>query len=250
MSTQTWSANDYAENARFVSDLGQPVLELLSPRSGERILDLGCGDGALTEKLVEAGSSVVGVDLSPEFVAAASARGIDARLLDAHKLPFHDEFDAVFSNAVLHWMRDIDGVLDGVHMSLRTGGRFVGEFGGHGCVAAICTALRAVVYRRGLNAPAVWYFPTVEEFQTKLHKHGFEVTSIALIPRPTFLPAGMPAWLHTFAQPFLAGLPLEERQSAEQEAIELLRPSLCDASGNWTADYTRLRFSARRKSSR
>lgn len=164
MTHQIWNAEDYARNARFVSDLGQPVFELLAPKAGERILDLGCGDGALTEKLALAGANVVGVDLSSDFVAAAAARGLDARLVDAQQLPFRNEFDAVFSNAVLHWMRDIDAVLAGVRRSLRSGGRFVGEFGGHGCVAAVCTALRAVMIRHGHKAVSPWYFPTVEDF--------------------------------------------------------------------------------------
>ena len=127
--TQTWSAADYAAHARFVSDLGQPVLDLLAPRPHERILDLGCGDGALTEKLVRAGAIVVGVDPAADFVAAAAARGLDARQLDAQSLPFDAEFDAVFTNAVLHWIPDLDAALRGIRRALRPQGRFVGECG-------------------------------------------------------------------------------------------------------------------------
>src|SRR5215207_5023766 len=132
---QTWDAADYAANARFVSDLGQPVLDLLAPRPGERILDVGCGDGALTEKLVVAGATVVGIDPAPDLVAAAIARGLDARQIDAQALPFDHEFDAAFSNAVLHWLPDLDAALRGVRRALRREGRFVGECGGHGNVA-------------------------------------------------------------------------------------------------------------------
>src|SRR4051812_34793970 len=134
---QTWDARRYADNARFVSDLGASVVELLGPRAGERILDLGCGDGALTLKLFDAGAMVVGVDASPEFVEAARAAGVDAQLMDGQRLTFRDEFDAVFSNAALHWMPDAAAVVRGVASALRPGGRFVGEFGGHGNVAAI-----------------------------------------------------------------------------------------------------------------
>src|SRR6266705_5788747 len=126
--TQTWDANRYSENARFVSDLGMPVVELLAPRAGERILDLGCGDGSLTTKLVELGCQVVGVDASPAMVAAAQALGLDARVMDGQSLPFAQEFDAVFSNAALHWMPQVDTVIAGVWRSLKPGGRFVGEW--------------------------------------------------------------------------------------------------------------------------
>jgi SAM-dependent methyltransferase len=241
---QTWNAADYDRNARFVSDLGQPALELLAPKPGERVLDLGCGDGALTMKLVEAGASVVGVDTSPAFIEAARARGLDARLLDATALPFAGEFDAVFTNAVLHWLPDLGPVLAGVRRALRTNGRFVGEFGGHGCVAAICTALAAVCQRRGMPVALPWHYATVARFETALAAHGFRPITVHLIPRPTPLPSGMAAWLRTFAGPVFAVLPEADREGALAETVELLRFSLCDERGNWTADYTRLRFAA------
>lgn len=129
-SSQNWSATAYADNAHFVPALGQPVLELLQPRSGERILDLGCGDGALTEKLAALGVQVVGIDGSPDMIAAALRRGLDARVMDARALVFENEFDAVFSNAVLHWIKDDpDAPIAGAFRALRAGGRFVGELG-------------------------------------------------------------------------------------------------------------------------
>ena len=127
MSGQTWDPERYARNARFVSDLGMPVVELLDPKPGERILDLGCGDGALTEKLVALGCIVVGVDGSADQVEAACARGLDARVVRAEQLEFDGEFDAVLSNAVLHWVKDADAAIDGVWRALRPNGRFVGE---------------------------------------------------------------------------------------------------------------------------
>jgi len=137
---QHWNPEQYGRNARFVSELGMPVVELLSPRSGERILDLGCGDGALTVKLVELGCTVVGVDSSAEMVSVARLLGVDAHIMDGQSLAFVSEFDAVFSNAVLHWIKNPERVLAGVWRALKPGGRFVGEFGGYGNVAVIVTA--------------------------------------------------------------------------------------------------------------
>ena len=245
---QPWNPDTYARNARFVADLGAPVLDLLAPRPGERILDLGCGDGALTEQIAAAGAQVVGCDASPELLAAAAARGLDARHADGHALPFASEFDAVFTNAALHWMsRDPGAVVAGVRRALRSEGRFVGEFGGQGNVAAIVTALVAVLTRRGADGAAAvpWYFPTAAEYRALLQAHGFTVDSIAVLPRPTPLPTGMTGWLETFAAPMMRHLPDSERAPALAEAERLLAPSLRDAAGAWTADYVRLRFAAR-----
>ena len=147
---QTWDPNEYARHARFVSDLGQPVVDLLNPKRGERVLDLGCGDGALTEKLVTAGCHVVAVDSSPEQVWAALERGLDARIVDATALGFNSEFDAVFSNAVLHWITEPDTVLQEIRSALVPGGRLVAEFGGAGCVASIQDAFGVALGKRGM----------------------------------------------------------------------------------------------------
>jgi SAM-dependent methyltransferase len=141
-SSQEWNATAYADHAHFVPALGQPVLDLLQPQPGERILDLGCGDGALTEKLVALGAQVVGVDSSANMIGAALQRSLDARVMDARALVFLNEFDAVFSNAALHWIKDDpDAPIAGAFRALKTGGRFVGELGGHGCIGAITVAL-------------------------------------------------------------------------------------------------------------
>jgi trans-aconitate methyltransferase len=243
---QVWDSKTYANNARFVSDLGLPVVELLHLRTGERILDLGCGDGALTLKLRQFGCEVIGVDASPDFINSAKSLGLDARLLDGHHLDFSNEFDAVFSNAALHWMKKPDRVIDGVWKSLKPGGRFVGEFGGYGNVSTIETALRNVLKKYGIDADTInpWYFPTAEDYQARLEARGFIVNEIALIPRPTALPTNISGWLLTFANPFTGAIAISERNAFLAEVIASLKPTLCDASGQWYADYVRLRFSA------
>ena len=247
--SQTWDPERYARNARFVSDLGAPVVELLAPRAGERILDLGCADGVLTAKLASMGCAVIGVDASAAQVDAARKLGVDARVMDGELLSFDTEFAAVFSNAALHWMRNPDMVIAGVRRALRPDGRFVGEFGGHGCVAKIRKALVDALHRRGINGEAAspWFFPTVEDYSRRLTNGGFALTYIALIPRPTRLPGDVTGWLETFAESFTAPLPPAERSAYIAEVQEALRPELCDAEGQWTADYTRLRFSAKKR---
>jgi trans-aconitate methyltransferase len=245
---QRWDPATYARNARFVADLAGEVVALLAPREGERILDVGCGDGVLTARLAASGATVVGVDASVELLAAARERGLDVRQADAQALVFESEFDAVFSNAALHWMLRPDAVLAGVARALRPGGRFVAEFGGHGNVAAPRVALAAVLARRGVDADALtpWYLPTAEEYRTRLEAAGFVVERIALQPRATPLPGEMADWLETFAQPFLAVLAPDDRERAIAEIVALLRPTLCDGAGQWTADYVRLRVRAHR----
>jgi SAM-dependent methyltransferase len=246
---QVWDPRAYARNGRFVSELGEQVLDWLAPRAGERVLDLGCGDGVLTEKLVEAGCSVVGADASAEFVATARERGLDARVIDAHTLPFDEEFDAVFSNAALHWMkRDPDAVLAGVRRALKPGGRVVAEMGGAGNVAAIRAAVYDALTRRGIDAVGAdpWYFPTAEDYQARLEAAGFTVARIASFPRPTPLPGDVTGWLRTFAQAFLQAVPEPERAEVLAEIQDILRPRL-GVGGVWTADYVRLRFIAIRK---
>ena len=244
---QTWSPDTYARNASFVPALGQSVLERLAPRENERILDLGCGDGALTEKIAAAGAFVVGIDGSRAMVAGAVARGVDAWVADARALAFDREFDAVFSNAVLHWIPEADAVIDSVRRALVPGGRFVAEFGGHGNIAAIATAIRAVLERHGLPNDSPWFYPTAAEYRARLEAHGFIVKDITLFPRPTPLPTGMAGWLATFRGPMLAAYPPPLQAQVIDEIIALLKPSLCDTAGNWTADYVRLQFEAIRK---
>ena len=243
-----WNPDQYAENARFVSDLGAPVVEWLSPQMGERILDLGCGDGALTINLLSFGCEVVGVDSSPEMIEAAKSLGLNAQVMDGQALQFNSAFDAVFSNAALHWMKNSESVIAGVWRALKPGGRFVGEFGGYGNVSAILTAIEFALSSRGLTVASPWFFPRAEDYQRLLESGGFTVKRIELSPRPTSLPGDVGGWLETFAQPYTFALPAADRKDLISKVIETLRPVLSDENGNWVADYVRLRFSATKSS--
>jgi len=245
-----WDAADYAKSAAFVPALGAPVFALLDPQPGESILDLGCGDGALTVKMVEAGAKVVGVDASESMVAAARARGIDARVANGEALEFEPEFDAVFSNAALHWMLDGKAVAAGVHRALKPGGRFVGEMGGRGNVATLRAGIRAELVRRGYPVPAEdpqWY-PAPEEFAAIYSTAGFVDIDAQLIPRPTPLPEGVAAWLRVFRAGFMDAAQVPEADQAEIAAAveQTLAPQLRRPDGSWVADYVRLRFSMRK----
>ena len=242
---QRWDPERYRRNASFVPQLGQGVLQWLAARPGERILDLGCGDGALTVALA-AICDTVGVDQSAEQVEAAKVKGLDARVADGAKLAFDREFDAVFSNAALHWMRDGDAVIDGAWRVLKPGGRFVGEMGGGANAATVIAALEAAVTRRGADGRAAnpWYFPSPEEYRARLERRGFRVERLLLFPRPTPLPGRLADWLDTFAESFLALVPPEARAQIIDEVETATRDKLYDPAAGWTVDYVRLRFAA------
>ena len=242
---QRWEPERYRRNAAFVAAGGEGLIDLLAPRPGERILDLGCGEGALTAKLA-AFAAVVGIDASAEQIEAARARGIEAHVMDAARLPFAGEFDAVFSNAALHWMKDQDAVLDGLFRALKPGGRLVAECGGEGNVATVRAALHAALARRGIDAAAAdpWYFPSAGAYRARLERHGFAVRSIQLFARPTPLPGALADWLDTFAEGFLRLLPEGERAPVKAEIEDHVKSRLCDQTGRWTVDYVRLRFVA------
>ncbi|HYG47417.1 MAG TPA: class I SAM-dependent methyltransferase [Allosphingosinicella sp.] len=251
-----WSPSDYANNAAFVPALGAAALELLDPQPGELILDLGCGDGTLTRKIMESGARVIGLDASEAMVEAARAQGVDAFVADAQALNLDDQaarfgqFDAAFSNAALHWMLDPDAVASGVFSVLKPDGRFVGEMGGEGNIATLRTGIRAELTERGYSVPAddpQWY-PSCEEFVRLYACAGFTQIQVRLIPRPTPLPAGVAAWVKTFRAGWLdvAGVAAADRDEVAAAVESRLQPRLQQPDGSWIADYVRLRFTMRK----
>jgi len=247
-----WSPADYAKNAGFVPRLGDAVLQLLAPRPGELILDVGCGDGALTERIAAAGANVIGLDSSPEMVEAARARGVDAFVADAEAIDLarFGQFDAVFSNAALHWMLDPDAVATGIFAALKAGGRFVGEMGGEGNLATLRRGLRDELTGRGYPMPErdpAWY-ASVEEFTRLYCTAGFEQIRAELLPRPTPLPGGIAAWVKTFRAGLMdvAMVPEWERDAVAGAVEARVAPALRQADGTFCADYVRLRFSMRK----
>jgi len=264
-----WDADAYDGSHSFVYEYGSDVVDLLDPSPGERILDLGCGTGHLTDRIADAGASVVGLDQSEEMVETARETHdhrfvrADARDFDRADLGVDadepcgaedsfdaaEPFDAVFSNAALHWIDDQDAVLESVADVLRPDGRFVAELGGHGNVSAIVGAVRAELDARGYEPPSEpWYFPTVGEHATTLEAHGFEVRYARLFDRPTELEDGddgMAAWLGMFGDRLFGSVPEAERPDAVAGVEDRLRGDLYDPeTGAWTADYRRLRFVA------
>ena len=244
---QDWDPQHYARSAGFVAELGAPLIDWLQPKAGEHILDLGCGEGALTAKLAASLARVTGIDSSPAQVAAARARGLDAHVGDAARLGIEGRFDAVFSNAALHWVRDQDAAFAGVALALKPRGRFVAEMGGEGNVARVVRALTTALGRRGIDAASrnPWVFPTQEACRARLVANGFVVERLEHFARPTLLHESLADWLEVFARVFLEGLPSGERENVKAEIEAMLAPTQRDARGQWTVDYVRLRFAAR-----
>jgi 2-isopropylmalate synthase len=223
-------------------------VDLLAPKPGERILDLGCGDGTLAAKMAEMGATVVGVDASSEMVRAARARGLEAYVMSGDALTFNGEFDAVFSNAALHWMQDSRTVIAGVNAALKPDGRFVAEFGGEGNIQRLLSAMQASFARNPdfgtFTNP--WFFPSEDTYVNQLIHGGFRVEHTAIVPRPTPLSTGVREWLKIFADYVISGLTEEQSKRFLDEVEDDVREHLYTAEGGWTADYVRLRFAARK----
>jgi SAM-dependent methyltransferase len=247
-----WSAADFAQNGAFVPALGAAALALLDPRPGELVLDIGCGDGTLTQQIANAGAKVIGLDASQEMVEAARARGVDAFVADAQALDLEaqqarfGQFDAAFSNAALHWMLDPFAVARGVHALLVEGGRFVGEMGGEGNVSILRRGVREELTERGYTLPDAdpqWY-ANVASFTEVYAAAGFVDIEAELIDRPTPLPTGIRGWVKTFRAGLmdLADVPQEERDDIALAVQKRLTPELGKEDGSFFADYVRLRF--------
>jgi len=246
MPNQNWNPEKYKNNAYFVPELGEPVIDLLDPKPGERILDLGCGDGVLAKKLADMGCRVVGVDTSPDMINAAKELGIDARLLDGEALDIEEEFDGVMSNAALHWMPDQYAVVRGVWRALKPGGRFAAECGGEGCIRIIREGMKIALIKRGLDYKSrnPWKYPELGAYTKILENQGFKVSYIARIDRPTPLKHGLRGWLEVFSDSHTAGFTQEEKDAFYTDVEDYCRPLLYSEQNGWIADYVRLRFLA------
>jgi len=241
-STSKWDAADYARVGGFVAELGAAALDLLDPQPGERILDVGCGEGALTRKIAERGATVLGIDNSPEMIEAARANGIDAILMDAEDLPFSSEFDAAFSNATLHWVLEKEQAAGAIFRSLRGDGRFAGEMGGEGNLAELREALDEELIIRGYVPPVEasnWY-ASPEEFAHVYEAAGFRQVDARLIERPTQIEHGIAQWVTTFRRGWLDRADVPEAERAE------IAEAVADRVGSNIADYVRLRFIMRK----
>ena len=241
-STSKWDAADYARVGAFVAELGGAALDLLDPQPGERILDVGCGEGTLTQKIIERGATVLGIDNSPEMIAAARAKGIDALLLAAEDMQFFAEFDAAFSNATLHWVLQKEQAARAIFRALKPGGRFAGEMGGEGNLKKLRQALDEELIIRGYVPPVEasnWYAPP-EEFAAVYEVAGFAEIDARLIERPTPIEHGIAEWVTTFRKGWLdrGGVPEDER-------VEI-GAAVAARVGNNVADYVRLRFIMRK----
>lgn len=251
MSQDSWNTALYEQQHAFVWQYGESLLELLAPKAGERILDLGCGTGQLTEKIAESGAFVHGIDSSLSMIAQARSNysQLDFAVADARDFQVDERLDAIFSNAVLHWIKEPDAAINCVKKALKPGGRFVAEFGGKGNVGAIVQALLSVLLEIGCEEPEAlnpWYFPSVGEYAGRLEKRGFEVSYAVLFDRPTLLEGGttgMANWIEMFAAGFLSGLSEEVRSQVIKAVEERLR-STQYRDGNWIADYRRIRVVA------
>lgn len=246
-----WDTGLYDDKHSFVWKYGASLIDLLRPQAGERVLDLGCGTGHLTARIAEAGASVVGIDASPEMIDEARRLfpSIAFEVADARDFAFDEPFDAVFSNAVLHWVKPPEEAVACVRRALRPGGRFVAEFGGRDNVASIVAALDAASRAIGLGAwEHPWYYPGIGEYAPLLERAGLEVTDATLFDRPTALegPEGLRHWVEMFARDLVARVPPQDREPFFRHVEEAARPRL-HRDGTWHADYRRLRVVAIRK---
>jgi trans-aconitate methyltransferase len=246
-----WNARLYDDKHNFVFKFGEDVVQLLNPRQGERILDLGCGTGYLTNLIAQAGARVIGIDNSAAMIERAQAAypDLDFRVLSATDFHFDPPFDAVFSNAVLHWVLDKETAIDHIYHALRPGGRLVLEMGGKGNVEEILVATRKVLtrhkyYRNAATQP--WYFPSLAEYTTLLEKRGFRIQFAAHFDRPTQLQDmdnGIKDWIRMFGSAFFKDIPNTDIDTILEEIQDTLKPTHYK-NHTWFADYKRLRLEA------
>jgi len=244
-----WNTALYEKNHAFVWEYGKSILELLAPKPQERILDLGCGTGQLTQEIAAYGANVSGIDSDPAMIQKAKQNYPQLQFTVADATDFEVEpLNAVFSNAVLHWIPKPDAVIGCVYQALKPNGRFVAEFGGKGNVKAIVNALYSVLETMPKSSQTInpWYFPSIGEYTTLLEKQGFEVSYAVLFDRPTPLEGGergLENWIQMFASRFLAEVNSEQQKKLIQVVEQQLKPILY-RDGCWSADYRRIRIVA------
>jgi trans-aconitate methyltransferase len=249
--TNQWNAAEYDAKHAFVYEKAKGLVELLAPKAGERILDLGCGTGALTAEIAARGAEVLGVDRSEEMIAQARKKfpALRFEVMDARELRANAEFDAVFSNAVLHWIPEAEEVVAEVARTLKRGGRFVAEFGGNGNIQKLVEGFQRAFVALGMRPPddvSPWFYPSVAEYAGMLERHGLEVRDASLFDRPTALEEGVRGlenWIRLFRQAFLEKMGEESAQRWIREVERQCRGELF-RDGNWVLDYRRLRIAA------
>jgi trans-aconitate 2-methyltransferase len=249
--SNTWNSSLYQSSHSFVWEYGRDVVGLLDPKPGERILDLGCGTGQHASEIAQSGAEVIGVDASLEMISSARANFPQLRLevADATALPFRKEFDAVFSNAALHWIRDQHSAIASISGALKPGGRFVFEMGGHLNLHHVVEAANRAMAEFGVESPqshTPWHFPSIGEYAPLLEQHGFEVRFSALFDRPTELKdgeRGFAAWIKMFGAFALSAVSEEQKPELIRRWEDLARPKLF-RDGRWILDYRRLRMVA------
>ncbi|MBP0030962.1 class I SAM-dependent methyltransferase [Roseofilum sp. Guam] len=246
--TQTWNSELYESKHYYVSQLATDLVTQLAPKPGELILDLGCGTGHLTAKIAESGATVIGCDNSGSMIAQAQANypQIEFKLENGEQLSETHVFDAIFSNAALHWMTNAQAVVQGIQNALKPGGRLVAEFGGKGNVQAIVSAVEETLAAQGYSFPQkIWYFPSISEYVSLLENNGLEVRFAQLFDRPTALEGedGLRNWIAMFASHLLSPVPLNEREELLNNIETTLQTHLYQQN-SWFADYRRLRIEA------
>ncbi|MCT7562536.1 class I SAM-dependent methyltransferase [Aliarcobacter butzleri] len=246
MNKNSWNANDYSQKAAFVSNLAFSLVDILDVKKDEKILDLGCGEGTLAIKIQNQGANVIGIDLSEEMVLKAKEKGIEAFVMSVTDLKFQNEsFDKVFSNAVLHWVKDLDKSAKEIARVLKKNGKFVAEFGGYGNIRFLCEAMDEVFLTHKdfgeFNNP--WNFISDIEYKKILEKNGFEVESIELINRPTKI-EDIKVWLDIFANGITKNLTTKQKEIFKEEVEKILKNKIYSEEFGWLADYVRLRVVA------
>jgi 2-isopropylmalate synthase len=245
--SNNWNTNQYKNHASFVSDMAEDLVEVLNPKKDETILDLGCGDGTLALKIKQKCQNIIAVDLSNEMVEKTKSLGIEAYIMSATNLEFENKFDAVFSNAVLHWVKQSKLAVQNINKVLKQNGRFIAEFGGYKNINTIVQAIQEVFNQNKdygvFNNP--WYFPTTQEYKNILEQNGFEVKSINLTTRPTSVD-DISNWLNIFANGIISHLNKEQKESFLLEVKCILENKLYTKEQGWILDYVRIRVEAKK----